>query len=70
MCALYREVGIFGGAEPVLQVVDRLERMNLRRIHPMHGGSLVHDVIGTYYAALRSNRFWYTGKIFGRMLPT
>jgi flavorubredoxin len=70
MCTLYREVGIFAAADPVLQVVDRLQRMDLQRIHPMHGGSLVHDVIPQYVGALRTERFWYQGKIFGRMLPT
>jgi flavorubredoxin len=66
MCALYREVGIFGGRDPVLETVDRLERLPIERIHPMHGGSLLKEVIPKYNAALRSQRFWYSGKVFGR----
>ena len=68
MCGLYRTVGIFGGREPVLQVVDRVEKMNFKRIHPMHGGSLVEEVLPKYYDALRNERFWYDGRIFGRSL--
>lgn len=70
MCGLYREVGIFGGKEPVLDVIDRLERMNLQRIHPMHGGSLVKEIIPRYTSALRTERFWYAGKVFGRPIVT
>lgn len=66
MCHLYREVGIFGGKQPVLDVVDRLEGMDIKRIHPMHGGSLVKEIIPKYNAALRTERFWYSGKVFGR----
>jgi len=66
MCQLYREAGIFGGRQPVLDVVDRLEKMELRHIHPMHGGSLVKEIIPKYTAALRTERFWYDGKVFGR----
>ena len=66
MCALYREAGIFGGKQPVLDVVERLARMDLQRIHPMHGGSLVKEVIPKFMDALRTERFWYDGKVFGR----
>jgi hypothetical protein len=68
MCGLYRAVGIFAAKEPVVQVVDRVEKMNLKRIHPMHGGSLVEEVLPSYYEALRRERFWYDGHIFGRGL--
>jgi len=68
MCALYREVGIFGGREPVLDVVERLARMDVNRIHPMHGGSLVKEIIPKYVDALRTERFWYSGKVFGRAI--
>jgi len=70
MCAVYREVGIFAGRDPVLDVVKRLERMHLKQIHPMHGGSLSADIIPKFYDALHQERFWYEGKVFGRMLPT
>jgi flavorubredoxin len=70
MCHVYREVGIFGGREPVLSALDRIERLDLTWIHPMHGGSLVKDVLPRYYKALRTERFWYDGKVLGRMLPT
>jgi len=40
--------------------------MDLTRIHPMHGGSLVKEVIAKYFDALRTERFWYSGKVFGR----
>jgi len=70
MCTLYREVGIFGARDPVLGVVDRIERLGLSRIHPMHGGSLVQEIIPRYVEALRRHPFWFCGKVFGRMLPT
>ena len=70
MCQVYREVGIFAAREPVLSVVDRLERMPLKHIHPMHGGSLSTDVIPNFYDELRKERFWYEGKVLGRTLPS
>jgi flavorubredoxin len=69
MCGLYREVGIFGGSEPVLQAVDRIERMAPQWVHPMHGGSLPQEVLPGYIHALRTEPFAYDGKIFGRALP-
>jgi hypothetical protein len=54
----------------VLDIVKRLERMHLKQIHPMHGGSLSSDIIPKFYDALHQERFWYEGKVFGRMLPT
>ena len=54
MCQLYREVGIFAAKEPVLQVVDRIEKMAPHWIHPMHGGSLPEEVIPRYIKALRN----------------
>jgi flavorubredoxin len=68
MCGLYRTVGIFAAREPVLHVVDRVETMNLKRIHPMHGGSLAEEVLPKYFEALRKERFWYDGHVFGRAL--
>ena len=68
MCELYREVGIFAAKEPVLEVVDRIEKMAPHWIHPMHGGSLPEAVIPRYIKALRTKPFAYEGKIFGRSL--
>ncbi|WP_428938744.1 FprA family A-type flavoprotein [Fontivita pretiosa] len=70
MCALYREVGIFAAEKPVLQCVDRLERLKPKRVHPMHGGSLDDQTLSRFIRALRTNPFAYEGKVFGRNLPT
>jgi flavorubredoxin len=70
MCELYRASGIFAAREPVVRVVDRVERMNVQRIHPMHGGSLVKEILPRYYDALRTQRFWFDNMLFGRKLPT
>jgi flavorubredoxin len=70
MCQLYREAGIFGGDKPVLQTVDRIERLAPRWVHPMHGGSMTGQTLAGYIAALRSQPFIYEGKLFGRPVPT
>ena len=70
MCGLYREVGIFGGDRPVLQAVDRIERLAPAWVHPMHGGSMTGDTLAGYIAALRTHPFTYEGKVLGRMLPS
>jgi flavorubredoxin len=70
MCELYRTSGIFAARDPVVRVVDRVERMGLERIHPMHGGSLVKEILPRYYDALRTQRFWFDNMLFGRKLPT
>jgi flavorubredoxin len=70
MCELYRVTGIFAAREPIVHVVDRVEKMGLKRIHPMHGGSLVEEVLPNYFEALRKERFWYDGRIFGRAIVT
>lgn len=69
MCQWYREIGIFAAAAPVLRVVDRLERLDPQLIHPMHGGSLPHEVWPQYVRGLRSEPFAFEGKLFGRLLP-
>jgi flavorubredoxin len=69
MCALYREAGIFGGDRPVLQAVDRIERLRPAWVHPMHGGSIPGASLSKYIHALRTQPFAYEGKVFGRMLP-
>lgn len=70
MCQLYRETGIFAAREPVLAVVDRLERLGAQWIHPMHGGSLPEEMIPHFVGALRQDDFAYEGTILGRKLPT
>lgn len=70
MCELYRAVGIFAAREPVLQAVDRIERLAPEWIHPMHGGTLPGEVLPGYVQALRSEPFIYEGRVFGRLLPT
>lgn len=69
MCRDYREAGIFAAEEPVLRVVDRLERLEPRWVHPMHGGSLPGEVVPDYTRALREEEFGFGGKIFGRTIP-
>jgi flavorubredoxin len=70
MCALYREAGIFAAREPVVHCAERLERLPLERIHPMHGGSLVKEILPRFFDALRTEEFWFQNKLFGRPLPT
>ena len=70
MCQLYRGAGIFGGDKPVLQTVDRIEKLSPKWCHPMHGGSMTADTLAHYIRALRTQSFTYEGMLFGRMLPT
>lgn len=66
MCALYRDVGIFGGRQPVIDVVERVEREDFAWIHPMHGGSLQAATVPAFTRALREQSFTYEGRLFGR----
>jgi hypothetical protein len=54
MCNWYQAVGLFGGADPVLRVVARVERLTPAWIHPMHGGSLPADALPGYTRALKT----------------
>jgi flavorubredoxin len=69
MCQFARETGIFPAEYPVLKVTDRVEEMDPRWIHPMHGGSVPRDSTSYYFHALRNEPFAFEGKLFGRMLP-
>jgi hypothetical protein len=69
MCRWYQAAGLFGGAEPVLRVVGRVERLAPAWVHPMHGGSLTADALPGYTAALRTLPFTFDGRLFGRQLP-
>ena len=64
-----RAAGLFGGADPVLRVVGRVERLAPAWVHPMHGGNLPADVLQGYTAALKSLPFTFDGRLFGRHLP-
>jgi flavorubredoxin len=70
MCELYRQAGIFAGAQPVLQTVDRIERQNPAWVHPMHGGSMTGETLKGFISALRTQPFVYEGKLLGRTLAT
>ena len=68
-CQWYRESGLFAAAEPVLRVVDRLEKLKLQWVHPMHGGSLPGELLPHYVHGLRSEPFAFDGRLLGRVLP-
>jgi flavorubredoxin len=68
MCQLYREWGIFAAEEPVLGVVDRIEKLDAQWINPMHGGSLLKEAVPSYTQALRNEAFAFEGKLFGRAI--
>ena len=70
MCNLYRMVGIFGGDKPVLQTVNRIEKLAPKWCLPMHGGSMQSETLASLIDALRTQPFAYDGQLFGRMLPT
>lgn len=66
MIDLYRAAGIFAHELPIRQVVDRLEKMNLAWVHPMHGGSFQRSAFANYATALRQKEFAYRGMLLGR----
>jgi flavorubredoxin len=66
MIELYRAAGIFAHELPIRQVVDRVEKLNLAWVHPMHGGSFRENELGYYTKALRENEFAYSGMLLGR----
>jgi len=68
MCEMYRTVGIFGGDKPVLQCVNRIEKLAPRWVHPMHGGSMTGETLAHYTNALRTHPFAFDGTLFGRNL--
>ena len=69
MCGWYRAAGLFGGADPVLRVVGRVEKLAPAWVHPMHGGSLPADALQSYMMALKTQPFTFDGRLFGRHLP-
>jgi flavorubredoxin len=66
MLDLYRGAGIFAHEFPIRHVVDRLQKLDLAWIHPMHGGSFESSAFGKYAGALRDNEFAYRGMLLGR----
>jgi len=66
MLELYRAAGIFAHELPVRQVVERIGKLNLQWIHPMHGGSFQQSSLANYVTALRDNEFAFRGSLLGR----
>jgi flavorubredoxin len=70
MCAYYRKIGIFADEQPARSVVDRIEALDPRWMHAMHGGSLTREAIPRYTRALREKPFAYEGRLLGRDVVT
>lgn len=68
MLSVYRAVGIFAHEQPVRRTLDRLEPLQPKWIHAMHGGSIRGDDLPRYLKALRENEFAYDGRLLGREL--
>jgi flavorubredoxin len=68
MCDLYRGAGIFGGEKPVLQCVDRIEKLKPNWVFPMHGGAMNAETFPKYTSALRKHPFVYEGMLLGRQV--
>ncbi len=66
MLDLYRAAGIFAHEFPIRHVVDRLEKLDLEWVHPMHGGSFRRESFPRYARAFRENEFAYHGRLLGR----
>ncbi len=69
MCAYYREIGIFAHEDPVRRVVDRIQQLDPRWVHGMHGGTLTPEALPYYVDALRNEPFGFQGKSLGREIP-
>jgi flavorubredoxin len=70
MCELYRGAGIFAGERPVLTVVDRIEQLQPKWTHPMHGGSMTTPTLAKFIQALRTQPFTYDGRLLGRVVAS
>lgn len=68
MLQVYRAVGIFAHERPVRRALERIEPLQPRWIHAMHGGSILGEHLPRYAAALRDNEFAYDGHLLGRDL--
>lgn len=66
MIQLYRTIGIMPSEDAVRRVLDRLDRMPISHVDPMHGASIPAAALKPYVHALRGQRFAYTGSLFGK----
>ncbi len=66
MCELYRGLGIFAAEAPVRRVVERIEALQPRWVHAMHGGTLRGSALPDYARALREEAFAFDGRLIGR----
>jgi flavorubredoxin len=66
MVGVYRAVGIFAHEDPVRSVADRVEALDPRWVHAMHGGSLTREALPAYLRALGDQEFAYRGMLLGR----
>jgi hypothetical protein len=63
MIEQYRNVGIFASERPVRGMLPKLERLNSKMIHAMHGSSLDASVHEDYFDILRSEDFAYKDRL-------
>jgi flavorubredoxin len=66
MIALYQAVGIMPSEDAVHRVLDRMKKLPLRHVDPMHGASIPADALAPYVRALREEPFTYAGRLFDR----
>lgn len=66
MIQLYRTVGIMPSEDAVHRVLDRMERLPLRHVNPMHGSTIPASALSPYVRALREQPFAYAGRLFGK----
>ena len=66
MIQLYRTIGIMPSEEAVRRVLDRLDRMPISHVNPMHGACIPAAALKPYIRALREQPFAYTGVLFGK----
>jgi flavorubredoxin len=69
MCDWYRTAGLFASEQPVRDVIDRLDGLDIAWTHPGHGGSLPASLLSTFAEALRTQPFAFDGRLLGRPLP-
>ena len=68
MVRRYRESGLFASERPVRMVLPKLQRLEPRMIHPMHGTSHDRSVHQAYFDALRTRDFAYDGRLLSEKL--
>ena len=60
MIKKYKDIGLFAYERPVRDILPKLERLNPKMIHAMHGSSLDSSVHAKYFEALWNRDFAYT----------